>query len=48
MATGGDLRAENGENGVVLAFYIGDPDANQKIIYTKCPDSPSVTPLPGR
>lgn len=48
VATGGDLRAENGENGVVLAFYIGDPDANQKIIYTKCPDSPSVTPLPGR
>lgn len=48
VATGGDLRAENGENGVVLAFYIGDPDANQKIIYTRCPDSPSVTPTPGR
>lgn len=41
------LRAEMQGSDVVMSFYIGDPDLNNRIVYTKCTSNcPTVTPKP--
>jgi hypothetical protein len=36
VATGADLRVERQGSAIVLTFYIGDPDLNNRIVYNKC------------
>jgi len=40
------LEAQTRGSSVVLVFYIGDPDLNDEIVYSRCPDCP--TPAPSR
>jgi hypothetical protein len=41
------LRAQMQGSDVVVSFYIGDPDLNDRVVYTKCTSNcPTVTPRP--
>ncbi|GIM91116.1 lipoprotein [Paractinoplanes toevensis] len=38
------LEAQTRGSSVVLVFYVGDPDLNDRIVYSRCPECPAPTP----
>jgi hypothetical protein len=40
------LEAQRRGSAIVLVYYIGDPDLNDRIVYTRCPDCPTSSPGP--
>jgi hypothetical protein len=40
------LEAQHRGSAIVLVFYVGDPDLNNTIVYSRCPDCPTGSPSP--